>query len=334
MVVYRFMEESLCVPLDVCMALTHKSLQKAIPYMRNRIFYNFFFAVAFLCLSGQVLAQEIKANVTLDKSQLTGATGINYVDDIKSVIERYINEHKWTNDTYREEERIVMNIQVTLLAIDANSNFESALIVTAERPIYNSTSQSILFQLTEPSWKFNYTPNRTLLNDPLQFDEFATMLDYYVLLALGYDGDSFAELGGSPFFRRAQNIVDVAATAGGAGWSSSTSTLRNRFFLISRLNDPNYDRFRRAYYQYHRRGLDVFIDNQNAARTNVMEALRSIYENKRQTTDTFVFDMFFNAKFRELAGIFGDADQQQRIQAYQLLSQADPSHLTEYDKLR
>src|SRR5690606_22330193 len=131
-------------------------------------------AVAFLCLSGQVLAQEIKANVTLDKSQLTGATGINYVDDIKSVIERYINEHKWTNDTYREEERIVMNIQVTLLAIDANSNFESALIVTAERPIYNSTSQSILFQLTEPSWKFNYTPNRTLLNDPLQFDEFAT----------------------------------------------------------------------------------------------------------------------------------------------------------------
>jgi len=316
------------------MALTHKSLQKAIPYMRNRIFYNFFFAVAVLCLSGQVLAQEIKANVTLDKSQLTGATGINYVDDIKSVIERYINEHKWTNDTYREEERIVMNIQVTLLAIDANSNFESALIVTAERPIYNSTSQSILFQLTEPSWKFNYTPNRTLLNDPLQFDEFATMLDYYVLLALGYDGDSFAELGGSPFFRRAQNIVDVAATAGGAGWSSSTSTLRNRFFLISRLNDPNYDRFRRAYYQYHRRGLDVFIDNQNAARTNVMEALRSIYENKRQTADTFVFDMFFNAKFRELAGIFGDADQQQRIQAYQLLSQADPSHLTEYDKLR
>lgn len=328
------MVESLCVPLDVCMALTHKSLQKAIPYMRNRIFYNFFFAAAFLCLSGQVLAQEIKANVTLDKSQLTGATGINYVDDIKSVIERYINEHKWTNDTYREEERIVMNIQVTLLAIDANSNFETALIVTAERPIYNSTSQSMLFQLTEPSWKFNYTPNRTLLNDPLQFDEFATMLDYYVLLALGYDGDSFAELGGTPFFRRAQNIVDVAATAGGAGWSSSTSTLRNRFFLISRLNDPNYDRFRRAYYQYHRRGLDVFIDNQNTARTNVMEALRSIYENKRQTADTFVFDMFFNAKFRELTGIFGDADQQQRIQAYQLLSQADPSHLTEYDKLR
>lgn len=302
--------------------------------MLNRFIYNFFFVLAFLGLSESVIAQEIKANVILDKSQLKGATGINYVDDIKSVIERYINEHKWTNDTYREVERIVMNIQVSLLSIDGSSNFESALIVTAERPIYNSTSQSMLFQFSEPSWKFNYTPNRTLLNDPLQYDDFATMLDYYVMLALGYDGDSFAELGGTSYFRRAQNIVDVAAAAGGTGWSSSTSSLKNRYFLISRLNDPNYDRFRKAYYQYHRKGLDLFIDNQTTSRNNVMEALKSIYENKRQTADTFVFDIFFNAKFRELAGIFGDAEQQQRTQAYQLLSQADPSHLTEYDKLR
>lgn len=302
--------------------------------MLNRFIYNFFFVLAFLGLSESVIAQEIKANVILDKSQLKGATGINYVDDIKSVIERYINEHKWTNDTYREVERIVMNIQVSLLSIDGSSNFESALIVTAERPIYNSTSQSMLFQFSEPSWKFNYTPNRTLLNDPLQYDDFATMLDYYVMLALGYDGDSFAELGGTTYFRRAQNIVDVAAAAGGTGWSSSTSSLKNRYFLISRLNDPNYDRFRKAYYQYHRKGLDLFIDNQTTSRNNVMEALKSIYENKRQTADTFVFDIFFNAKFRELAGIFGDAEQQQRTQAYQLLSQADPSHLTEYDKLR
>lgn len=302
--------------------------------MLNRFIYNFFFVLAFLGLSESVIAQEIKANVILDKSQLKGATGINYVDDIKSVIERYINEHKWTNDTYREVERIVMNIQVSLLSIDGSSNFESALIVTAERPIYNSTSQSMLFQFSEPSWKFNYTPNRTLLNDPLQYDDFATMLDYYVMLALGYDGDSFAELGGTSYFRRAQNIVDVAAAAGGTGWSSSTSSLKNRYFLISRLNDPNYDRFRKAYYQYHRKGLDLFIDNQTNSRNNVMEALKSIYENKRQTADTFVFDIFFNAKFRELAGIFGDAEQQQRTQAYQLLSQADPSHLTEYDKLR
>lgn len=302
--------------------------------MLNRFIYNFFFVLAFLGLSESAIAQEIKANVILDKSQLKGATGINYVDDIKSVIERYINEHKWTNDTYREVERIVMNIQVSLLSIDGSSNFESALIVTAERPIYNSTSQSMLFQFSEPSWKFNYTPNRTLLNDPLQYDDFATMLDYYVMLALGYDGDSFAELGGTTYFRRAQNIVDVAAAAGGTGWSSSTSSLKNRYFLISRLNDPNYDRFRKAYYQYHRKGLDLFIDNQTTSRNNVMEALKSIYENKRQTADTFVFDIFFNAKFRELAGIFGDAEQQQRTQAYQLLSQADPSHLTEYDKLR
>lgn len=303
--------------------------------MRNRLFLNFFFLALFLAFSQPFsYAQELKATVTIDKSRLAGASSINYIDDIKPVIERYINEHKWTTDTYREEERIVMNIQITLISVDANSVFEAAMIITAERPVYNTTSNSILFQLSEPAWRFNYTPNRTLLNDPLQYDEFTTMLDYYALLALGYDGDSFAELGGSPFFRRAQNIVEVASTAGGSGWSSSATGNKNRYFLISRLNDPNYDRFRKAFYQYHRRGLDLFIDNQGMARTNVIEAIRSIFENKRSTADTFVFDMFFNAKFRELTGVFMEADQQLRIQAYQLLSQVDSSHLTEYDKLR
>jgi hypothetical protein len=303
--------------------------------MRNRLFLNFFSLALFLALLQQVShAQELKATVTIDKSRLAGASAINYIDDIKPVMERYINEHKWTTDTYREEERIVINIQLTLVSVDANSVFEAAMIVTAERPIYNTTSNSILFQLSEPAWRFNFTPNRTLLNDPLQYDDFTTMLDYYALLALGYDGDSFTELGGSAFFRRAQNVVEVASTAGGAGWSSSATGNRNRYFLISRLNDPNYDRFRKAFYQYHRRGLDLFIDNQGMARTNIMEAIRSIFENKRSTADTFVFDMFFNAKYRELTGVFLDADQQLRIQAYQLLSQVDSSHLTEYDKLR
>jgi len=303
--------------------------------MLNRLFLNFFLSLAtLLVLAGPTLAQDVKVTVTLDKSKLTGATNLSYIDDIKSVIERYINERKWTKDTYREEEKVIMNMQLMLISVDANSNFDATLIVTAERPIYNTTSQSLLFRLSEPSWKFNFTPNRTVLHDLLQYDEFTTILDYYTLLALGYDGDSFAELGGSEHFTQAQRLVDVAAAAGGLGWSSSSTGNRNRYFLISRLNDTNYDRYRRAFYQFHRRGLDIFVDNQNVARTNALDAIRTIYENKRSTADTFVFDMFFEAKYRELSGIFAEADQQLRIQAYQLLTQADPSHLNEYDKLR
>jgi hypothetical protein len=303
--------------------------------MRNRLFINFFLSSALLLvLAGSALAQEVKVTVTVDKSKLTGATNLTYIDDIKSTIERYINEHKWTKDTYREEEKVIMNMQLTLISVDANSNFDATLIVTAERPVYNTTSQSLLFRLSEPSWKFNFTPNRTVLNDLLQYDEFTTILDYYTLLALGYDGDSFAELGGSDHFTEAQRVVEVASAAGGLGWSSSSSGNKNRYFLISRLNDANYDRYRRAFYQFHRRGLDVFVENQNVARNNVLDAIRTIYENKRSTADTFVFEMFFEAKYRELSGIFGEAEQQLRIQAYQLLTQADPSHLNEYDKLR
>jgi len=148
------------------------------------------------------------------------------------------------------------------------------------------------------------------------------------------DGDSFQELGGTPLFKRAQNLVEIAAAAGGAGWSSSTTGNRNRYFLISRMNDPNYDRFRKAYYQYHRRGLDGFIDNPINARSAVYEAINTIWENKRSTADTFVFDVFFNTKYKELTGIFAEAETTVRQQAYLLLTQVDQAHLTEYDKIK
>lgn len=281
-----------------------------------------------------ILAQEIKAVVMVDRSNLTGATNISHIDGMGQVIERYINTRKWTSEVYREEERIGMTLQITLLTIDANSNIEASIVITAERPIYNTISRSQLFQLSDPSWKFSYPPNRPMIYDPLRYDALTTLLDYYVLLTLGFDGDSFQELGGTPLFKRAQNLVEIAAAAGGAGWASTTTGNRNRYFLISRMNDPNYDRFRKAYYQYHRRGLDGFIDNQVNARQSVYDAINTIWENKRSTADTFVFDLFFNTKYKELTGVFAEAETKVRQQAYQLLTQVDQAHLTEYDKIK
>ncbi|HKK45672.1 MAG TPA: DUF4835 family protein, partial [Balneolaceae bacterium] len=92
--------------------------------------------------------------------------------------------------------------------------------------------------------------------------------------------------------------------------------------------------FRQAIYQYHRKGLDTFIDNPKESRQQIIQALQKIRVAQRNTSNSLLFDAFFNAKYREIVSIFEDADPQVRLDAFNLLSNIDQSHLTEYRKLQ
>lgn len=277
-------------------------------------------------------AQELNANVTIDRSQLS-STSLNYLDNLPQELEVYINEYDWTDTNFQEQERIGVDLQITLLNVDSNFNFEAQVVIRSRRPIYNTTQETALFLFNDENWNFNYTPNRALIHDELQFDGLTSLIDFYAYIILGFDFDSFSELGGSPYYMEAQNIVSLAQTTSSPGWSRG-SNRRNRAQLVADLLNTNFELFRRAIYQYHRMGLDAFLSDPQEGRQQVLESLQKIQEAKRNTSSNLVFDIFFNAKYREIVSIFEDADPQVRLEAFNLLSQIDQSHLTEYRKLQ
>lgn len=291
-------------------------------------------AVLLLGLLAQhaVMAQEINANITVDRSQISG-TSLNFLDDFSQQLEIYINEYDWIDADFQKQERIGVDMQITLLNIDDNFNIEAQMVIRSRRPIYNTTRETALFLFNDEDWNFNYTPNRSLVHDELQFDALTSFIDFYAYIILGFDFDSFSSLGGSPYYQEAQNIVSLAQTTSSAGWSRS-SNRRNRAQLVTDLLTTNYELYRKAIYQYHRHGLDAFLDDPAAGRQQVLEALQKIQEAKRNTSRDLLFDIFFNAKYREIVSIFEDAEPQVRLDAFNLLSQIDQSHLTEYRKLQ
>lgn len=278
------------------------------------------------------VAQEFNARVTLNKSQIQNVS-LDYLDELIPLIENYINNHTWTDLRFEEHERIRMNIQI-ILTQESNNNFDASLIITAERPIYNTTQSTSLIVISDNSWRFNYNRNRAVIHDTFQYDDIASIFDFYAYFILGYDADSFSELGGTEFFRRAQGILDVAQSTGATGWTSGTGSRRNRYYLINGINSPSHEYFRRAVYRYHRLGLDTFTTNPQASRSSILQALRMISESKRQTTDDYIFDLFFSTKSRELTSVFIDAESPIRLDAYHLLSELDTSRLTEYERLQ
>jgi len=249
-------------------------------------------------------------------------------------MESYLNDFDWTDHSFSTRERINGEMQVTLLSVDNNFNFRANVVIQSQRPIYNSLRETTLFLFNDDNWTFNYTPNRGLIHDQLQFDAVATFLDFYAYLILGFDFDSFSELGGTPYFSEAENVVSIAQTASSTGWSRSGANRRNRAQLIEELVNPNYEGLRRAIYTYHRQGLDQFLSDAAKARENVLESLEMIRRSKRVATSNFLFDTFFNAKYREIASIFEDAPAGVRKEAYNVLADIDQSHLNTYDSLQ
>ncbi|HET6528947.1 MAG TPA: DUF4835 family protein [Balneolaceae bacterium] len=287
----------------------------------------------FWLMSSPVFGQEISADVSVDRSRIN-STSLNYLDNFAVEIENYINEYDWINAGFLPEERIDVDMQIILLGMDDDYNFAAQLIIRSRRPIYNSLQETALFLFNDENWSFNYTPNRALIHDELQFDALTSVLDYYAYIVLGYDFDSFDRLGGTPYFLEAQNIVSRAQTTSAAGWSRSGGSDRNRAQLVADLLNPAYSGLREAIYQYHRQGLDAFIDNPQKAREEILEALRKIQDTQRTTSNNLLFNIFFNTKYREITAIFEDADPQIRVEAFNLLAEIDPGHLSAYRELQ
>jgi hypothetical protein len=278
-------------------------------------------------------AQEFNCSVTVNDRQIS-ASSYDHISELPNLLENYINGRRWTNDTFEPHERIVCNIQILLTNVDSNLNFTSEVVFTIRRPVYDTNQQSLTLVLSDSNWRFNFPRGKSLIHDDLQFDDMASFMDYYAYIMLGFDYDSFSELGGTPFFSRAQSVLDLGQNSGVAGWGRSIGAQRNRFGLITDIMNPSFEDLRKSFYRYHRLGLDQFTIDPEIARNHVINSLETIRNAKRVTTSNYLFDIFFSTKYTEIVAIFADADVETRTEAFNILRDVDPAHTSEYQKLQ
>jgi hypothetical protein len=294
---------------------------------------RFYFLILFCFVTSSSFSQEFECEVNLNYDLLEG-NSYSYLTELESRIEEYINDYNWTEAQFEEHERIQCQVQLIIESGNSNFDFGSRVIFTARRPIYNTVTETTSIILSDELWRFNYPEGRTLIHDELQFDNLTGTLDFFINIILGYDFDSFSKLGGTEYFRKAQQVVDLAQTTASPGWTRAANNRRNKFTLVTDLLNASYEPLRTAYYSYHRLGLDQFSDDPKLARQEILDALTLIRDSKRRATSNYLFDLFFDTKAREISGIFGEAEAAVRRQAYSILLETDQGHLTEYSNLQ
>ncbi len=282
-----------------------------------------------LLLAASAQAQELNCRVTVDYGNL-GGTDFDFLDDLQEEIEEYLNERSWTEDRFEEYERINCTFAVELIEAEGLSRFRAQVVVSGQRPIFGSPVRTTTFQVLDNDWTFDYNRGQPLIFDLNRFNNLASLVDFYAFLILGYDYDTFAELGGAPHFEQARRIAELARSQGGAEWQSIGED-QSRATLIRQLLDPRFERLRRAYFLYHFGGLDRFTTDFEEGWEAANGAITEIYELFVETSRRYAIDVFFTAKAPEIGSLFEDYEE--RAGLYALLVEMDPARTSQYDRL-
>ena len=286
--------------------------------------------VAFSLLAGPALAQELNCRVSVNISALPG-NEFSFLNDLRDEIEQYLNGRSWTDDRFEEQERIDCTVGITFTEARGLDRFIAQMVVGSRRPIYGTQQSTSVFQVVDTSWDFQYNRGQPLIYDPNRFDALTSLLDFYALLILGYDYDTFSELGGTPFFQRARDISELAQAQGGTGWVSVGDD-QTRTALVRQLLDTRYEPLRRAYFLYHLGTLDRFTREPERAWETGYSAIEAVYELFLEVSRRYATDVFFATKSGEIADLFAEADNV-RNQLYAMLMEMDPARSSDYDKL-
>lgn len=301
--------------------------------MKYAIVFIVFFAVCgnFFALQ----AQEVRATVSIQTPKLSNSDP-RIFKTLENDLRDFINNRKWTDDGFKLEERVECSFLLTVTNETGTGHFNAQLTVQSNRPVYKSAYNTVLFNYQDKMLEFDYIEFKALnFNENTYNDELTATIAYYVYIVLGMDYDSFSPNGGTPFYNKAQQIVNNAqASSASKSWQPQ-GTNRNRYWLIENLANSKYARFRQAYYDYHRMGLDRMYEQSSEAFQSINAAVSNIQKLNQDNPTMMLPDIFVNAKSDEIVSIFKDAQvaPPDKMKAYNAMVSLDGSNKSKYDAI-
>lgn len=269
------------------------------------------------------VAQELNFKVIVNAEQIQ-TTDRAVFKDMERAFANFLNTRKWTNDSYKNYEKINGTLFLNITKMPSIGNFAANAQITSARPIYNTNYESVLFNFADREWEFEYIESLPLeYNDNTYINNLTSMLAFYAYIVLGMDYDSFSELGGTPYFQRALTVVNNAQSSNRPGWQALGSN-RNRYALIENLNNPQMVELRKSTYRYHRQALDSFDKTPDQSRQTVLNVLKNVKTVWTIYPNAIFVISFFDTKSTELVNIFSDGNLGIRREAYDILNSLDP----------
>ena len=285
------------------------------------------------CLACATLsAQELNCKVTVNAEQIQG-TNRTVFESLEKSITEFMNERRWTDFEYLTEERIECSIYL-IISHQSGNSFASEMQVQSTRPVHNTNYKSPIFSFKDQNVEFSYYEGDALTFDETSFGNNLTeMLAYYAYIIIGTDCDSFALMSGTPFYKKAEDIVNQAQSTNTKGWRAFEDG-RNRYALITSIVDDIAKPYREYLYTYHRLGLDEMTISPDKSRNKINDNLTILKEIYKERPSNIIVSEFAETKLDELINVYSKATPTERKNAYDILSYLVPTLQHRMDALK
>lgn len=280
----------------------------------------------------QGIGQEINCQVQVTARQIQG-TDRTAFETMQTALYEFINARKWTPYSYKLEERVEATILLTINEQLSSERYRGQLNLVLKRPVYKTNLNTTLLNYIDKDIEFTYVEN-----EPLQFSEnsfdsnLTAIIAYYINIFLGLDADSFSPLGGTPYFERAQAIVQSAQNISEPGWKAYEK-LKNRYWLSENLTNPIYRPVRESIYKYHLLGLDKMYDNAEMGRASIAESIKLLGQANEQKPGSFLIQLILEAKRDEIIQVFSEGAPNTKTEVVNILKEIDPANGSRYQQI-
>ncbi len=277
-------------------------------------------------------AQELRCNVTVTAPSIQGANR-QIFRTMQSDIYEFMNNRKWTEHAYTYDEKIKCNILIRLDEQLSTDEFRGSIQVQLTRPVFGSSYETTVLNIKDNDFRCRYVEFQPLeFNETSNRDNLTNILAFYAYVILGFDYDTFSQEGGTPFFEKAQGIVNNSQNSPEKGWKAFEGE-RNRYWLIENIMNKSYSAYRSVMYSYHRQGLDLMAQKPEEGRANIANSLKDIQTVFRRRPSTYILQMFFDSKSDELVNVFSKSFPDERNRVVAILNEVDPSNGSKYKRI-
>lgn len=289
-----------------------------------------------LAVSTVCTAQELNARIIVNHNQIQG-TESSVFENLQQTLEQFVNDHQWTNLQFQKNERITCNFNITVTKYDAATGmFTCKALIQANRPVYNASYTTTLYNNTDNDFNFQFAQFDQLnFNDEQVDNQLTALFAYYAYLIIGLDLDSFAPMGGEDVLQRCMNLANNAQNLNFTGWKSFDND-RNRYAIINDYLDVSMKPFRQLQYDYYRKGLDEMANNAERGRTEITTALEKNLKKCHEDRPMSQLPMIWtDYKRDELANIYkGKGTQKEKESVYDILFSINASQNNAWEKIK
>ena len=278
-------------------------------------------------------AQELEAKVVVNHSKIQG-TNTSVFTTLQEAMTEFLNTRKWSNAQYTTREKIACSFNLIVNEYSDDGRFGCSLMVQANRPVYNASYNTTVFNFNDNAVDFNYIEHDKLeFSDEIVDNNLTAVLAYYAYLIIGLDMDTFAPKGGTDVLNKAENVVNNAQMLSEDGWKAFGDS-KNRHALVNDYMNGAMEPYRQLFYDYHRKGLDEMAQNAERGRSNITTSLALLEKTKEDKPMSVLPQLFTEIKKDELINIYSKGTSKEKEEVNRILCLVNPSLTSDWDKMK